>query len=581
MGSMIVTNTPATVRDTIPAPTGPPSTPAPPRRHTAVSGRPWVRRLLLALAVLGVVAVGTGMVQAAQVVSAPMTAGVAHADPQDTCDKAGQAIPIPGISGLCKIAVDPLGTPGRVADEQVGNAFTGIVKSMAKGARWAALWSMSWWVKIPSPNLTKFSALQAVRDYTLQIQIFLLTGSVMFVAIRLSRARKHAIFNDSEEVFHLFANVVFASYVWATVMVIGCQAGDAFSNWVIGDITHNNPSGFLTNMLALDTLLGPIGAAPLFFLMFFSFVASVLQVVMLVVRQAFLIVVAAGIPLAASAAGSQVGAQSFAKLKAWGLAFVLFKPVGALVYLIAFTAVDTRSHDPQQILLGIILLALAVLVLSALMRLLNPKLDAMGSADAVEPLSAMVGGSAGSAMRGLGDRAQQTDGSRTDVGGASAGGAGGGPGGGGSPTPAPSGTAGGGGQGSPSAATGARNPNATSAGTTGAAPASSAAGSGAASSAPSAMSGGAAAAGGGAAAGGAAAAAGPVGIAAMAASGQQGGGASGGGLGGGMSASNMVGGGSSGGPMQNIAPGMTSGNPMQNMTSGSMRAAINPNEMNQ
>ena len=64
------------------------------------------------------------------------------------------------------------------------------------------------------------------------------------------------------------------------------------------------------------------------------------------VRQAMLIVVVAVLPVAAAAGGTQVGQQSYHKLTAWIIAFLLFKPVAALAYGIAFLSASQGRVQP-------------------------------------------------------------------------------------------------------------------------------------------------------------------------------------------------------------------------------------------
>ena len=111
------------------------------------------------------------------------------------------------------------------------------------------------------------------------------------------------------------------------------------------------------------------------------------QAVLLVVRQAMLIVVVAVLPVAAAAGGTEVGQQSYHKLTAWIIAFLLFKPVAALAYGIAFLSAAQPGSNPvvgdteqfQTALVGMILLICTAAVLPALMRVITPAVGAVGS----------------------------------------------------------------------------------------------------------------------------------------------------------------------------------------------------------
>ncbi|NUS43459.1 MAG: hypothetical protein HOQ24_07215, partial [Mycobacteriaceae bacterium] len=257
-------------------------------------------------------------------------------------------------------------------------------------------WSMSWWVKLPSPDLTQMSALTSVREHTTGLQVLLMTGAVMVTAARLALARRGALAGEVQESFMGFARAVFASWMFAALITAATRAGDAFSDWVITDATHGQATATLSRMLD-KTAFAPLGTAGMFILCLIGFIGALFQLALLVIRQALLIVVVAAIPIAASAAGTGPGSQAYKKLIAWSIAFVLFKPVGAIVYLVAFSAAGAPDANGQQRLLGLILLALAGLVLPALMRMIAPAVSTMGSGGGGVAAAAMVGGGIGTA----------------------------------------------------------------------------------------------------------------------------------------------------------------------------------------
>ena len=130
---------------------------------------------------------------------------------------------------------------------------------------------------------------------------------------------------------------------------------------------------------------------PLMVAMFFGvavFAASVIQVVLMLIRSAMLVLLTGTFPLAAAATNTEVGKAWFKKYCAWALAFIAYKPAAALVYAAAMKMnepgmTDKSGNGLVQALSGLMMMLLAVFALPALLRF------------AVPVTAAVAGGSAG------------------------------------------------------------------------------------------------------------------------------------------------------------------------------------------
>ncbi|MET9270382.1 hypothetical protein [Kribbella sp. NPDC003557] len=244
-------------------------------------------------------------------------------------------------------------------------------------------------------------------------------------------------------------------------------------------------------------------------------IASLIQIVLMVVRSAMLVLLLGVLPIAAAATNTEMGRTWFKRIISWLLAFILYKPVAAIVYATAIRLVSNNG-DPlhfdasnpddigslvMNVVTGLTMLVLALFAMPALMRFIVPMVGATaGGAGAGMIAAKMVGADK------VGDMVSKGAEQGSDGGG----GGGDGPSGaqnvGRASQQAPSGGGGGGGGGAQGAAAGGEG---------GAAGAAGGAGGGAAGGA-AAGGGGGAAAGGAAAGGGAAAAAGPAAVAVVA-----------------------------------------------------------------
>ncbi|MEV0027920.1 hypothetical protein [Nocardia sp. NPDC050793] len=270
---------------------------------------------------------------------------------------------------------------------------------------------ITWWTDLPAPELTDPGgepgpALSAIRDYTSSLQVVFLTTGIMFAAARLALAKRGGLAGEAQESFLMLARAVIASMSFAAVIAAGTRAGDAFANWVIFDASSGDWAGVVNRLTDFDAeTRSGLGTGVLLLVGLLGLISTLIQLVMLVIRQALLIVVVAVIPMAAAASGTGPGSQAYKRLLAWALAFVLWKPVGALVYAIAFAVIGNEDQrDPQLVLLGLILLVMSVVVLPALIRLVAPAVATLGGGGGATAV--LAGGAAGVAMASLGGRGE-------------------------------------------------------------------------------------------------------------------------------------------------------------------------------
>ncbi|WP_109527685.1 MULTISPECIES: hypothetical protein [Nocardia] len=296
---------------------------------------------------------------------------------------------------------------GQAAQDAAGSVIDELSDAMAKGFAFLLRLAIGWWTDLPAPELTAAGgepgpALMVIRDYSGGLQVLLLTTGIIFAAARLALAKRGGVAGEAQESFLMLARAVFASMVFAAVITLGTRAGDQFADWVIFDASRGDLTGAVDRVTQIDSSTVGLGSGLLLVVALLGVISTLVQLVMLVIRQALLILVVAVIPLAAAASGTGPGSQAYKKLLSWSLAFVLYKPVGALVYAIAFTVIGTEKQtDPQQILLGLILLVMAVVVLPALVRLVAPAVATLGGGGGATAV--MAGGLAGVAMGSAGE----------------------------------------------------------------------------------------------------------------------------------------------------------------------------------
>ncbi|MFZ2173581.1 MAG: hypothetical protein WAW17_05995, partial [Rhodococcus sp. (in: high G+C Gram-positive bacteria)] len=294
---------------------------------------------------------------------------------------------------MCDNHGNPVETVKDFASEQLqeqwDSQFGKIVNSMLDGMSQAMVMATIWWIKIPNADLESFAPLAQINEYTIWIQSFLLIISIGFMSLRLAAARRQLMVDQAEETFRTLVRVVVTAAMMSVVVTLATAAGDAFATEVVGATSNNDPAGTVQSMMILNAYSGLAPGLMLIIGLFGTF-GALAQAFLMPIRQGFLIVAVAALPVAAAAGGTKTGSQSYEKLLAWVVGFCLFKPVASLVYAMAFLTTQSSALDVpegqtptleqfQYSLIGISLLAAAALVLPALMRLITPAVSAVGN----------------------------------------------------------------------------------------------------------------------------------------------------------------------------------------------------------
>ena len=95
---------------------------------------------------------------------------------------------------------------------------------------------------------------------------------------------------------------------------------------------------------------------------------SAAQAILMLFRQASLVILAGVLPLAAAGTLTPATRTWFKKVTGWMLAIIFYKPAAAAVYAAAFTLIGT-GKGAGTVLMGFAMVGLSLLALPVLMRL--------------------------------------------------------------------------------------------------------------------------------------------------------------------------------------------------------------------
>lgn len=220
------------------------------------------------------------------------------------------------------------------------------------------------------------------------ITLFLVVIGLMIAGTRMALTAKG---EPLGQVIKQFGTLILITSVGALIVGFGITAGHVYGEWVLGgtDVGLSAGTGLLAGLAAqvpgIVIIIGIIG------------VTSVLiQYAIMLLRAALLPLLVAFWPIVA-AFGMIPGKEGAAsKIANWLLAFVIYVPIAASIYAFAWQLASGDGQDlDSQIsgaLNGVVLIILAVLVLPALLRLLAPAANAIGTKTG--GMMAMAGGAA-------------------------------------------------------------------------------------------------------------------------------------------------------------------------------------------
>ena len=343
---------------------------------------------------------------------------------------------------------------GNVAAGITDDAINNLAKAIMEGMSQMVTTLSTFWVSMPTVNLASSDGATPspiVSMVNSELMLWTLTLAVLAVilgGIRMIWEQRGAPLKD---LLRSLITLALVSGLGLGVISILVIAADAFSAAIIDRSTDGK--GFAESMtLLVVTGQTGIGVFILIVLGLIGLIASLVQVVLMVVRSGMLVILAGILPTTAAFTNTEMGRQWFQKAVGWTIAFILYKPAAAIVYSVAFLLMGNNSGKDSLItsITGFTLMIVALFALPALMRFVTPMVGAVasgGGAGAGAAVGAMATGavSMGRSGSGKGNAAPTPASTQSNQSGASPKGSNGTPGpkgNGGQPTPGATGPGG-------------------------------------------------------------------------------------------------------------------------------------------
>ncbi|MHB8657444.1 MAG: hypothetical protein ACYC91_05735 [Solirubrobacteraceae bacterium] len=306
------------------------------------------------------------------------------------------------------------GLVGGAVSSLAGDAITALAKAVLGALGHAVQWASTLWVGIGTPPVADGAGQATGTVAFLQQNLLVFTTGLAVLCMLLGAGR--IVYHE-----HKAAQLrELGRYLVTYVLVSGAAAGaasvliggsDQMASWFISRASAG--SGFadhLANLLGLATagtshmvgapagftvgLAGTVTTAFIAIVLgIIAFLATVIQIMLVLVRGGMLVLLVGTLPLVAAFSNTEMGMQWFRKAGGWLVAFALYKPAAAIVYAVAFELAG--QPGALALLDGVMMLVLAILALPALLRFVVPATSALAGGGGA---GGMLAGAAGGAI---------------------------------------------------------------------------------------------------------------------------------------------------------------------------------------
>ena len=271
---------------------------------------------------------------------------------------------------------------GNVAAGALNDAITNMAKAIMEGMSQMVTTLSTFWVSMPTANLASQDGITAspvVGFVNSELGYWTLSLAVLSVILGGTRMIWEQRGAPLKDLLRSLLTLTLVSGLGLAVISILVIAADAFSASIIDRATDGKGFAQAMAILVMTNQTG-VGVFILIILGLVGLLASLVQIVLMVVRGGMLVILAGILPTTAAFTNTEMGRQWFQKAIGWTIAFILYKPAAAIVYAVAFKLMGSSGGN---VLLGSItgfaLMIVALLALPALMRFVTPMVGAVAS----------------------------------------------------------------------------------------------------------------------------------------------------------------------------------------------------------
>lgn len=309
--------------------------------------------------------------------------------------------------------IDPRCIGGGILESAAGRFLDELAEQASQAAAEMLKTLVSGWLAIPTPEVSQTSGVvQHLRAYTNWAVAAIAVGSVLIAAIKMAVERNG---REAGSFAKNLVTLVVLTGAGVPAVQLLISIGDAYADWILS-ASANGDLGKRLLLLAPAPATSGLPALVVIGISIMVFLSTMVQLLLLLARNAGLVLLAGLLPVAAA-----VGGSVRSRYTTWLLALVLYKPTAATIYAAVFW-LGGEGKSLTDLLTGLVMFCMAIVALPALMRLIAPAVSVLSTG----------GGSSGVAVAAASGAGQIASGavrlSGTSGGGSSGTGGSGGPG---------------------------------------------------------------------------------------------------------------------------------------------------------
>jgi hypothetical protein len=289
------------------------------------------------------------------------------------------------------------GSAGQAVSNAVGGVADSALHGLANAAASAAdglLKTLSaMWMNVNTPNL---SAATDLQTWTKWITTVVAVVCILITAGQMALRRRG---EPAQVMLTGLVRVVVtgaaATFLVQTAASLADQYSSDMMNSTVAHLNGGGWSGVISTTL-IASAISP-GDVMLLIIAMLIIISSLIQLMLMLMRIGLMIVLTGTLPLVAAASMSDWGQTWWRKHVGWLVAWLLYKPAAALLYVAAFRL--TQGKALTEVLSGFMLLILAVLILPALLKVIVPATAHLGAGSGGQLAMAAAGALATGAVR--------------------------------------------------------------------------------------------------------------------------------------------------------------------------------------
>lgn len=246
------------------------------------------------------------------------------------------------------------------------------IKAMVVAAVQAVMKAVGFlWITIDSPEVQGHDTVGFITSHTQYLLIFAASIAVIAGAIKMAISQRGEPVRDILKSLLTMVVVSSAGVGFASLLI---SASDSFSEWIINQALGDKVfSTRIAEIITNPLKDGGVGLVLVILVGILMVITALIQLALMVVRYGMLILLVGVLPLTASATNTEMGMMWFKRSVSWLAAFIIYKPVAALIYATAIKLMTAPTNSTLKIITGVTMMLMGIVALPALLRFVSPK----------------------------------------------------------------------------------------------------------------------------------------------------------------------------------------------------------------